>query len=64
VKHRLQIDQQATEIEQTAVWFQVHEKIDVAVGIAFAACDRTKDADVSRAALGCNAENVVALCGL
>jgi hypothetical protein len=63
LKHRLQIDQQATEIEQTAVRLQIHEKINVALGIAVAACDRSKDADISRSAFGGNAKNLLAPCG-
>jgi hypothetical protein len=64
LERRLQVDQQAAEIEQAAAGFQVHEKINVAVGIALAARHRAKDANVSRPAPGRYAENLVAPCGL
>jgi hypothetical protein len=60
VEHCLQIDQQAAEIEQTAVGLQVHEKINVAKRIVFAACHGAEDTDVSRPSSGRNTKDLVA----
>jgi hypothetical protein len=62
VENGLEINQQAAEIKQAAVWFQVHEEINVATGITLASRNRAKNADVSRPTLGRNPKNLVALC--
>jgi len=61
VEDCLQVEQQAAEVEETAAGIEVHEKIDIAPGVAVAPGDGAKDADVSGSAVGGDTKNFIAL---
>jgi hypothetical protein len=54
----LQIHQQAAQIKQAATRLQFHEQIHIAVGASLTPCYRAEDADIMRAMLSRNAQDV------
>ena len=53
----LEVNQEATKIEEASAGLEIHQQVNVAVGVGVAACGRTEDADVACPSCGSGAEN-------